>query len=166
MDDRRFDELTKSLVTAKPSRREALRRLAGGALATVFAGLALEGASAQRVGTEAKTCGQVCTADGQCNAGLQCGEASDRCFAIRDSRDPCDNNGDCTRNFETCSDNGRCVNTLAPSGCDECDRTGDCEDVELICSNGRCIKAECTEASDCGNPSRWRCRNGLCRRRN
>lgn len=47
MDERRFDELTKALVTAKPSRREALRRLAGGALATVFGGLALEGASAE-----------------------------------------------------------------------------------------------------------------------
>ncbi len=52
MDDRRFDELTKALVAAKPSRREALRRLAGGALAAVFGGLTLEGAAAQ-VGTEA-----------------------------------------------------------------------------------------------------------------
>jgi hypothetical protein len=59
MDERRFDELTKALVAAKPSRREALRRLAGGALATVFAGLALEEASAQ-IGTEAfdATCEQ------------------------------------------------------------------------------------------------------------
>ena len=52
MDDRRFDALTKALAAANPSRREALRRLAGGALATVFGGVALEGASAQ-VGTEA-----------------------------------------------------------------------------------------------------------------
>jgi hypothetical protein len=62
MDQRRFDELTKALVAAKPSRREALRRLAGGALATVFGGLALEEASAQ-FGTEAfdLTCEQTGT---------------------------------------------------------------------------------------------------------
>ena len=53
MDDRRFDALTKALAAAKPSRREALRRLAGGALATVLGGIALEEASAQTVGTEA-----------------------------------------------------------------------------------------------------------------
>ena len=163
MDDRRFDALTKALVAAKPSRREALRRLAGGALATMFGGVALEGASAQ-VGIEAKTCGQTCTADGDCNAGLRCGAASDECFAIPDSRDNCDNNGDCSRNFETCSDNGRCVNTLAPSGCNECDRSGDCEGADPICSNGRCIERECTDNSDC--PRRRRCRDGRCVRRN
>jgi Cys-rich repeat protein len=163
MDERRFDQLTKSLVATKPSRREALRRFAGGALATVFGSLALEGASAQ-VGIEAKTCGQVCTDDGQCNAGLQCGAASEECFAIPDTRDNCDNNGDCTSTFETCSDNGKCVNTVAPSGCDECDRNGDCEDAGRICSNHRCIVPECTDNSDC--PHRRRCRNGRCVRRN
>jgi hypothetical protein len=53
MDDRRFDALTKALAATKPSRREALRRLAGGALATVFGGVALEEVSAQDVGIEA-----------------------------------------------------------------------------------------------------------------
>ena len=162
MDERRFDALTKALAAAKPSRREALRRLAGGALATAFGGLALERTSAQEVGIEAKTCGQGCTADDQCNAGLQCGEVSQECFAIRDSRDDCDNNGECTSNFETCNDNGKCVNTVAPSGCDECNRNGDCEDAERICVNGRCI-VECRDNDDC--PRRRRCRDGRCVRR-
>ena len=95
MDERRFDELTKSLVAAKPSRREALRRLAGGALATVFGGLALEGVSAQGVGTEARTCGQNCDKDSQCNAGLRCGEGSEECVAILSSKDSCTGNGGC-----------------------------------------------------------------------
>ena len=98
MDERRFDELTKSLVAATPSRREALRRLAGGALATVFGGLALEEASAQRVGTEARTCGQVCGKDEPCNAGLRCGADSEECVAIPSSKTRCSDNGDCNRN--------------------------------------------------------------------
>src|SRR5215211_4772681 len=112
MDDRRFDALTKALVAAKPSRREALRRLAGGTLATVFGSVAVKGASAQ-VGIELKTCDGVCTADAQCNAGLRCGETSEECFAIPNSKDPCDNDGDCTNNYETCNNNDKCVNTVA-----------------------------------------------------
>jgi hypothetical protein len=164
MDDRRFDALTKALVVAKPSRREALRRLAGGALATVFGGLALEEASAQ-VGIAAKTCGQFCEIHDDCNAGLRCGAATDRCFAIPDSRERCDGNGECELRYETCSRNGRCVNSLAPGDCPECRRSGDCEGADRICDNGRCIERECTEHADCGNPERWRCRDGRCRRR-
>jgi hypothetical protein len=163
MDQRRFDELTKALVAAKPSRRDALRRLAGGALATVFGGVVIEKAAAQ-AGIELKTCGQVCTVDTQCNAGLRCGTASEECFAIPDSRDPCDNNGDCDLNYETCNNNGKCVNTVAPSGCDECDRNGDCEGTDMICSNGKCIERECTDNSDCGRNKK--CKNGKCVKRN
>jgi hypothetical protein len=148
MDERRFDELTKALVAPKPSRREALRRLAGGVLATVFGGLALEEASAQ-VGIEARTCNQFCRGDAECNAGLQCGAVSEQCFAIPDSRTRCDGNGDCSRNFETCNRNNRCVNTLAPDGCDECRRHGDCEAAEARCVDGRCLEPECTVNDDC-----------------
>lgn len=148
MDDRRFDELTKALVAARPSRREALRRLAGGALATVFGGLALEEASAQ-VGTEARTCGQFCGADADCNAGLQCGAVSGKCFAIPDSRTRCNGNGDCPRNYETCNRNGRCINTVAPDDCDECRKNGDCEVADALCVDGRCLEPECTTNDDC-----------------
>ena len=160
MDERRFDALTKSLVAAKPSRREALRRLAGGALATVFGGLAIEEASAQ-FQAAARTCGQRCNADDECNAGLQCGAASEECLAIPSSKDNCSGNGDCTRNYETCNNNGRCINTVG--ACDECFRSGDCEGTDTICSNGRCIVEECRENSDCS--PRRRCRQGRCVRR-
>ena|ERR671910_2550821 len=159
MDERRFDELTKALVAAKPSRREALRRLAGGALAAVFGGVAVEEASAQRVGIELRTCDQRCNGDTECNAGLQCGVETGRCFAIPDSRDECRGNLDCTRDWETCNNNGRCVNTVAPSDCAECLRTGDCEGTR-ICNNGRCIVPECTSNDDCRR--RQRCRQGRC----
>ena len=156
--------MTKALVTAKPSRREALRRLAGGALATVFGGVALEEASAQ-VGIEAKTCGQGCNVDTDCNAGLQCGAASLECFAIPNSKDNCNNNGDCSSRHETCNNNGKCVNTVAPDGCDECDRNDDCEEADRVCnSSGRCIVPECRDNSDCGNNKR--CRDFKCVKRN
>ena len=158
MDERRFDALTKALVAARPSRREALRRLVGGALATVFGGLALEEASAQ-VGIELRTCGQRCDGDDQCNAGLRCGTASEKCFARPNSKDNCSGNGECTRNYETCNNNGRCVNTVAPSDCDECIKDGDCADAR-VCNDGRCIVPECEDNRDCGKNKR--CRQGEC----
>lgn len=136
MDDRRFDELTKALVAAKPSRREALRRLAGGALATVFGGLALEEASAQ-VGIEARTCGQVCRRDADCNFGLRCGAASEECFALPSSRTRCTGNSDCPRRYETCNANDRCINTVAGRDCPECRRDRDCPG-DARCRDGRC----------------------------
>jgi hypothetical protein len=148
MDERRFDQLAKALGAATPSRREALRRVAGGALATVFGGLALEEASAQ-LGSKARTCGQFCQGDGDCNAGLQCGATSERCFAIPDSRDNCSGNGDCSRNFETCKNNRRCVNTLAPKDCEECRKDGDCEVEGARCNDGRCLEPECETDEDC-----------------
>jgi hypothetical protein len=139
MDERRFDALTKALVAAKPSRREALRRLAGGALATVFGGLALEEASAQRVGIQLRTCGQPCRTDNDCNAGLRCGTASEECFAIASSKDRCTGNGECPRNFETCNQNkDRCINALAGRDCDECRRNGDCPSGQNCNNKRRC----------------------------
>ena len=137
MDDRRFDELTKALVVAKPSRREALRRLAGGALATVFGGVALEGASARRVGIEARTCGQNCNVAGdECNAGLLCGLGSEKCVAIPSSKQKCNGNGECISKNETCNNNGKCVNTVA--NCDYCFDKGDCPAGEKCNKDGKC----------------------------
>jgi hypothetical protein len=160
MDERRFDALTKALVAAKPSRREALRRLAGGALATVFGSLALKGASAQDVGTAARTCGQRCNDDNECNAGLRCGEGSKECVAKPDSEEKCTGNGDCPLDYETCNNNGKCVNTVG--NCKECGKNGDCE-TGRICSNGSCIK-ECKDNSDCGKNKK--CKNGKCVKKN
>ncbi len=137
MDERRFDALTKALVAATPSRREALRRLAGGALATVFGGLALEGASAQRVGPTALTCEKFCDRDADCNFGLRCGAATGRCFAVPDSKNRCNSDGNCPRT-ETCNSRGRCVNTLAPEDCPECRKSGDCPGDARCRDNGTC----------------------------
>jgi hypothetical protein len=76
MDGPRFDNLTKSLVAATPSRREALRRLVGGAVAAVFGGAVLNEAGAQ-VGTEAYDL--TCKQDGTryyCLAGTTPGNLS------------------------------------------------------------------------------------------
>jgi hypothetical protein len=161
MDDRRFDALTKALVTAKPSRRVALRRLAGGALATVLGSLTLKGASAQRVGTEARTCGQGCNDDNECNAGLRCATGSDKCLAIPNSGRNCTGNGDCPLDYETCNNNGKCVNTVAD--CDECRENGDCDGTD-VCTDGRCRKRECEVNNDCGKNKK--CKNGKCVKRN
>jgi hypothetical protein len=161
MDERRFDELTKALVAAKPSRRVALRRLAGAALVTVFGGVALEGASAQRVGTEARTCGQGCSSNAQCNAGLQCGAGSGECVAKPDSEEKCTGNGDCPLDYETCNNNGKCVNTVAD--CDECRENDDCEGTD-VCKDGSCRKRECEVNNDCGKNKK--CKNGKCVKKN
>jgi hypothetical protein len=158
MDERRFDELTKALVAAKPSRREALRRLAGGALATVFGGLALEEATAQ-VQTEARTCGQVCDKNKPCNVGLRCGQESGECIAIPSTKDRCSNDSDCNR-IEECNSKDKCVNTFA-GGCRECRKNGDCDGNER-CKDGKC-KPECRNNGDCGNNER--CKDGKCVKR-
>jgi hypothetical protein len=162
MDERRFDALTKALVAAKPSRREALRRLAGGALATVFGSLALKGASAQDVGTAARTCGQGCNNDDECNAGLRCTTTgSEKCLAIPNSGDNCNSNEGCTSKFETCNNNGKCVNTVAD--CDECRENDDCEGTD-VCKDGSCRKRECEVNNDCGKNKK--CKNGKCVKKN
>ena len=161
MDERRFDELTKALVAAKPSRRAALRRLAGGGLATVFGALARTAAAANDVGIEARTCGQRCDSDSQCNAGLRCGEASEECFAIPGSRHNCSGNGDCAKPYETCNNNGKCVNTVGD--CEECRRNGDCKGAGAECNDGRCDVPQCVDNDDCGKNKK--CRKGECVRR-
>ena len=163
MDDRRFDELTKALVATRPSRRETLRRLTGGALAAVFGGLAIEGASAQ-FGTEARMCGQFCRRDTDCNAGLQCGEASEECFAIPDSKDRCSGNGECVKRYETCNRNDRCINTVAPDDCDECRQDRDCNEAGARCKDRKCVAAECRNNDDCRRNEK--CRRGRCVDRN
>jgi len=164
MDDRQFDALTKALFAAKPSRRVALRRLAGGALATVFGGVALKGTAAQRVGIEARTCGQNCNPGADaCNAGLHCGAGSEECVAIPDSKIHCTGNGDCDLDYETCNNGDNCVNTVAD--CKECHQNGDCVKSGTKCIDGSCKVPECTDNSDCSKKKK--CNNkGECVKKN
>jgi hypothetical protein len=131
MDEQRFDALTKALVAAKPSRREALRRLAGGALATVFGGVSLEAASA-KFGTEAfnETCvGQSNTLCKGATPG-QCGRPNDGCICAL-PKDP-DNGPQCVQQ----PDRVRC-----PSRRTDCRENRDCETGEsciLVSDCPRC----------------------------
>ena len=137
MDERRFDELTKSLVAAKPSRREALRRLAGGALATVFGGLALEEATAQGVGTQAYnlTCRGTNPPEVYCKGGRpgDCGRPETGCVCAKEKRTGdavcvvqpaggCPTNRNNCRESRDCGSGEVCINL---SGCCT-DRRGKC----------------------------------------
>ena len=140
MDDRRFDALTKALVAAKPSRREALRRLAG-ALATVFGGLAVEDASAQDFGAEAfdLTCQQTgvefyCTEGTPANEVTTCKSADSGCLCALKK-----------------GGGVACVkqpSTGCPTKKNKCRKSGDCGSGET-----------CILVSDCcpNNPNRGKC---------
>jgi len=114
MDGPRFDELTKTLVAATPSRREALRRFMGGTLAAVVGGVALEEAGAQ-VGTEAfnLTCKQsgakfYCQADA--NDVTECKSGACLCAEKRDGGGVCikEPAGGCPTRKNKCNDSGDC----------------------------------------------------------
>ena len=90
MYERRFDELTKAPVAARPSRREVLRRLARGVLADSLGGLAVEEVSAQDFGTDAfdLTCQQTgvefyCTEGTPANEVTTCKSANSGCLCAR-----------------------------------------------------------------------------------
>ncbi|MCC7022104.1 MAG: hypothetical protein IT338_04715 [Thermomicrobiales bacterium] len=150
MDSNRFDALTRNFGLRR-SRRDALKAFAGG---LVGIGLA-RGASAQ-VSTEAATCGQTCTRDSDCNAGLRCG--SNRiCVAKTSSKTSCNRNINCSNNYEICNKNGRCVNQVK---CNRCETASDCANPKQGCRNGRC--GECNRDRDCR--SNEVCKNGRCKR--
>jgi hypothetical protein len=138
MDESRFDELTKVLGAATPSRREALRRLMGGALAAVFGGLALEEVAAQDFGTEAYdlTCRGNNRPDTYCKGARpgDCGLQADGCVCAEEKRGK-----------------AVCVEQ-PPGGCpgrrDDCKRSSDCRSGEL-----------CIRVSACGCK-----RSGMCAR--
>ena len=108
MDGQRFDDLTKSLTGATPSRRRMLRCLAGGALAAVFGGRALQ-ASAQVGTADDAVCERrqvICNAAGE--PGFECAEG---CICARNvnGQKQCVNGlGDTCRNRERCRRNNDC----------------------------------------------------------
>jgi hypothetical protein len=158
MDRKTFDAVTRGFG-AQRSRRAALKSLAAGLF-----GLGAARTAAAPVGIERATCGQVCRDNVDCNAGLRCSRngGDGICVAILDSRDSCNQNIDCDRDFERCS-NGRCVNVL---DCSSCRVNADCPSGEA-CRDGNCDGGNgnrCNGNRDCRNNER--CRNGRCVRRN
>ena len=132
MDRNAFDTLVRGFGS-RQSRRSALMGLAAG----LFGLGAAKGAAAQ-VGIAARTCGQFCRRDADCNFGLRCGAASEECFAIPSSKTRCTGNSDCPRRYETCNANERCINTLAGPDCPECRRNADCPGDARCRDNGTC----------------------------
>lgn len=149
MDSKRFDELARGFASRR-TRRDAALSVAAGLLGLV----GLESAMAQ-VTSERATCGQSCSRDGDCNAGLRCSSGNGICVRIPDSRTNCSRNSDCSHNYERC--NARhCVNE---STCSRCAASADCPTGQ-VCRNGRC--GECSRDRQCGRNET--CRNGRCER--
>jgi hypothetical protein len=92
--------------------------------------------------------------------GLRCGEGSKECVAIPDSKTNCNGNDGCPSKYETCNNNGKCVNTVAD--CKECHENGDC-DADQVCKDGSCVD-KCKDNSDCGKNKK--CKDGKCVKRN
>jgi Cys-rich repeat protein len=152
MDSKMFDALTRGFG-AQRSRRAALKSLAAGLM-----GLGVAKSASAQVGIERATCGQSCSSSTDCNAGLRCSRPNNRdgiCVAIADSRDTCNRNINCERDYELCR-NDRCVNQ---STCNRCHVTADCPTGE-VCRNGNC--GGCDRDGQC--PSGEVCRNGRCER--
>lgn len=128
MDGQRFDDLTKALTRATPSRRGMLGGLLGGALTAIFGGRALN-AAAQDVGiaSDALCEGQQVICNGAGVPGSQC---ADGCV--------------CARNV-----NGekQCVNGLGDTcrNRQRCDRNRDCRDRGQVCIRvSGCTGSECS----------------------
>ena len=134
VDGRRFDDLTKNLVAATPSRRGVLRGLVGGALAAVFGGVTLERAMAQEVGTEATdlicenqtvlcnaarrpafVCGTGCACARQTNGDKRCVQAQISCR----EQPRCRRNRDCGRG-EVCIEVEGCTDPECQKGRGRC----------------------------------------------
>jgi hypothetical protein len=136
MDERRFDELTKTLVAGTPSRREALRRVMGGALAAVFGGVVLEEGAAQDVGTEAfnLTCRGNNPPNTFCRGARpgNCGRAASGCVCAEEKRGEavcveqpsgeCPNRRNSCRRSTDCGSGEVCIRVTACG----CNRPGKC----------------------------------------
>ncbi len=127
MDGQRFDDLTKTLTGATPSRRRMLRGLAGGALAAVFGGRALD-ASAQFSPATAAICEgrkPICNEQGKpgfvCAEGCVCAKnrnGEKQC--VKALNDTCRNRERCRRNSDCSGDGEVCIDVTGCSG-SECD---------------------------------------------
>ena len=123
MDGQRFDELTKTLATATPSRRRVVRAVLGGALGAAFGGAALKWTAAQDVSIEATDlicqnepalCNEERRPAAECGTGCRCARAVNgdkKCVfvgnATCNNRERCRRNRDCAPG-EVCVDIENC----------------------------------------------------------
>ena len=153
MEDRRFDELTRTLA-ALTNRRQVLRRLAG---ATGGGFLALVGIGVGEARHRRCGLGRRCRRDEQCASGF-CDEDTRTCAcptgttachgACVDLTSDPDNCGACDRLCESgACQNGECVDSCAPP---ETICAGVCTDTRFDSNNcGSCGNACPPEASNC-----------------
>src|SRR5262249_51240952 len=96
MDDRRFDQIARSMADVR-SRRAFVKTLAGGALAGLAAVVGVGGASAKQPPQECRDNGQTCNAKKPCCDGLNCCKGhcqAEPCKACKAGQEVCD--GKCT----------------------------------------------------------------------
>ena len=129
MDAHRFDRLATRLA-ATPTRRSALRLLAGGALAALLPARLGARAAAQEAQAVCRFVGEPCTVNGHCCHGNRCRGGTCQCRP----------------NLTSCG--GRCRDLRTNERhCGACDHR--CEAGQTCC-RGRCV-ACCTDA-DCAPP--------------
>lgn len=134
MDPRNFDRIAR-VIGAGTSRRDAIKTLAGGAMAAVAAFLGRDEASAA---ARKRDFGQICSKGADCLSGT---------CSPKDAtgRRRCD----CPAPLVAC--NGGCVDPLNdPNNCGGCGQL--CRAVEgqpAACSAGTCTCVDCPSSSDC-----------------
>lgn len=106
MDDRRFDELTRTLSAGPTGRRRVVKGLVGGAVATVLGRFGLGSADAQDVEASAA---RRCRSNRQCRDTQRC--CNGRCINVLNDERAC---GDCG---VRCGANETCVNGACLSSC-------------------------------------------------
>lgn len=130
MDGSRFDDLARSLVAGTTSRRETVRRLAGGAVAAALGGRALEDAVAQEVGTEAYD--------------LECRQSGVKFFCFGEGPSTRCKGGDCLCAKSRQDGKPNVCIVSPPGGCpsrkEKCRRHKDCKSGEVCVRVSTCCQ--------------------------
>jgi hypothetical protein len=169
VDDRRFDALVRQLALGPASRRQALRLLAGGALAAVLTRLGLAGVPAQEcvplkgACSPASICckgvcknevcclelGTKCKRGGQCCSGV-CSKKTGKCTCLQKDK-PCS----VAAEHKCCS--GNCDGNL----CGPCQA----DDIAITCGGPSCgtKRNNCNQPVNCGVcEAPQTCQNNVC----
>ena len=136
MDDRRFDDLVRTVAGGPANRRGVVRFLGGGSLAALLARLGMEEVAATHDGC--RHLGVGCTRSGQC--------CSERC-----KKKPGNTRGRCACSVGTVADKGACIPRVPCANNDAC---GDGSPGSKVCTNGVCKcpegEGDCAGLNQCG----------------